>query len=150
MDVLLVGVFGFFGLHTTLWFARSLHQVRARRARAACEQEEPDESTPQLIVQARRVLRFDRYQRITHGCLMVSFLGLAGTGMPLLFSDQRWAWWLSRFWGGFEAAAPLHRIFAVVMIATFVAHVSAHRPAGLRPEGLRGALGTELDGAAAA
>jgi cytochrome b subunit of formate dehydrogenase len=55
---------------------------------------------------------------------MLSFLGLAGTGMPLLFSDQRWAWWLSRMWGGFEAAATLHRIFATVLIGTFVAHVA--------------------------
>jgi cytochrome b subunit of formate dehydrogenase len=70
------------------------------------------------------VLRFDRYQRFTHGFLMLSFLGLAGTGMPLLFSDQRWAWWLSRLWGGFETSATLHRVFAVVMIATFTAHVA--------------------------
>jgi cytochrome b subunit of formate dehydrogenase len=69
------------------------------------------------------VLRFDRYHRVTHGFLMLSFLGLAGTGMPLLFADQNWAWWLSRMWGGFAAAGVLHRIFAVVMIATFVAHV---------------------------
>jgi hypothetical protein len=31
MEVLLVGVFGFFGLHSGLWFARSLREVRARR-----------------------------------------------------------------------------------------------------------------------
>ena len=69
------------------------------------------------------VKRFDRYHRITHLCLMVSFLGLAATGMPLLFSDERWAWYLSRFFGGFQAAGTLHRFFAVIMIGTFVAHV---------------------------
>ena len=31
--------------------------------------------------------RFDRYHRLLHGVLMFSFLGLAFTGMPLLFSD---------------------------------------------------------------
>jgi nitrate/TMAO reductase-like tetraheme cytochrome c subunit len=31
MDWLLIGVFGFFGLHTLLWFVRSLVEVRARR-----------------------------------------------------------------------------------------------------------------------
>ena len=33
MDLLLIGVFGFFGLHTLLWFVRSLVEVRARRGR---------------------------------------------------------------------------------------------------------------------
>ena len=79
----------------------------------------------------RFVKRFDRYHRITHACLMVSFLGLAATGMPLLFSDRRWAWYLSRFWGGFEASGTLHRAFAILMIGTFVAHVGrvVHRVA---------------------
>ena len=79
----------------------------------------------------RYVQRFDRYHRLTHACLMVSFLGLAATGMPLLFSDQRWAWYLSRFWGGFQAAGLLHRFFAIIMIATFIAHVGrvVHRVA---------------------
>jgi cytochrome b subunit of formate dehydrogenase len=72
---------------------------------------------------ATHVQRFDRFQRLTHGCLMLSFLGLAATGMPLLFSDQRWAWWLSRVLGGFEASATLHRLFATLLIGTFVAHV---------------------------
>ncbi len=71
----------------------------------------------------RFVKRFDRYHRVTHLCLMASFLGLAATGMPLLFSDERWAWYLSRFWGGFEAAGTLHRFFAVILMCAFVAHV---------------------------
>jgi hypothetical protein len=33
MDLLLLGVFTFFGLHTVLWFLRSLKAVRERRAR---------------------------------------------------------------------------------------------------------------------
>jgi cytochrome b subunit of formate dehydrogenase len=71
----------------------------------------------------RHVLRFDRYHRTTHGLLMVAFLGLAATGLPLLFSDQRWAWWLSRLFGGYETAGWLHRFFAVLLIGVFTAHV---------------------------
>ncbi len=70
------------------------------------------------------VLRFDRYHRITHVCLMISFLGLAFTGMPLLFAEQAWARGLARLWGGVEVSSTLHRVFAVVMIATFLAHVA--------------------------
>ncbi len=68
-------------------------------------------------------LRFDRYHRILHGCLMLSFLGLALTGLPLLFSDAPWAATLARFWGGFHSAGILHRTFAVLLIAVFCAHV---------------------------
>jgi cytochrome b subunit of formate dehydrogenase len=69
------------------------------------------------------VRRFDRYHRVSHLLLMASFLGLAGTGLPLLFSDAGWAWYLSRFWGGFEAASFLHRVFAVLLIGVFVGHI---------------------------
>ncbi len=55
---------------------------------------------------------------------MVSFLGLAFTGMPLLFSDQAWARALARLWGGVQVSSSLHRVFAVLMIATFLAHIA--------------------------
>jgi cytochrome b subunit of formate dehydrogenase len=68
-------------------------------------------------------LRFDRYHRLLHGFLMVSFIGLAFTGMPLLFSEARWAPALSAVFGGPWSAGVIHRILAVVLIATFVLHV---------------------------
>ena len=37
------------------------------------------------------VRRFDAFDRMLHAFLMLSFLGLAVTGLPLLFSDQPWA-----------------------------------------------------------
>ena len=67
--------------------------------------------------------RFDRYHRTLHALLMLSFLGLALTGMPLLFSDAPWAATLARVWGGFHRAGILHRTFAVVLIGVFSAHV---------------------------
>jgi cytochrome b subunit of formate dehydrogenase len=39
-------------------------------------------STPTVLYR-----RFDRYQRLMHGVMMLSFLGLAYTGLPLLFHD---------------------------------------------------------------
>jgi cytochrome b subunit of formate dehydrogenase len=74
-------------------------------------------------VRTRYYKRFDRVSRLTHGLLMLSFLGLAATGMPLLFSDQRWAWLLSRAFGGFEMAGWLHRFFATILIGVFATHV---------------------------
>jgi cytochrome b subunit of formate dehydrogenase len=71
----------------------------------------------------RHIRRFDAFNRGLHLALMTSFLGLAATGLPLLFSGATWAPRLSRLFGGFQVAGTLHRVFAVVMIAAFVLHV---------------------------
>ena len=68
--------------------------------------------------------RFHRADRLLHGFLMFSFLGLAFTGLPLLFSHEAWAATLARFFGGFASAGILHRVCAVVMITVFVVHLS--------------------------
>ena len=67
--------------------------------------------------------RFDRYHRVTHLVLMVSFFGLALTGLPLRFSDHAWAARLATAWGGIEASGTIHRVCAVSLICAFVAHV---------------------------
>jgi len=68
--------------------------------------------------------RFHRVDRLLHGFLMFSFLGLAFTGLPLLFSHEEWAATLARFFGGFRSAGVIHRVCAVVMITVFVIHLS--------------------------
>jgi cytochrome b subunit of formate dehydrogenase len=72
----------------------------------------------------RWIRRFDSFNRGLHFAMMTSFMGLAATGLPLYFSDVPWAAWLSHAVGGFEAAGRLHRLFAIVMLTTFVAHVA--------------------------
>ena len=67
--------------------------------------------------------RFDRYHRLLHGVLMFSFLGLAFTGMPLLFNDAPWAVRLAAAFGGGHGAGILHRFFATLLIGCFVLHV---------------------------
>jgi cytochrome b subunit of formate dehydrogenase len=67
--------------------------------------------------------RFDTANRLLHGMLMFSFLGLAFTGMPLLFSDAPWAMTLAAVFGGGRSAGVIHRVFASIMIACFVIHV---------------------------
>ena len=71
----------------------------------------------------RHYRRFDAFNRGLHLALMTSFMGLAATGLPLLFSAAPWAGGLSRLFGGFEMAGLFHRFFAVIMLTTFVLHV---------------------------
>ncbi len=67
--------------------------------------------------------RFDLPNRLMHGVLMFSFMGLAFTGMPLLFSDAPWATFLAALIGGGRSAGIIHRVFASLMIGCFVLHV---------------------------
>jgi len=67
--------------------------------------------------------RFSRTQRIMHAFLMLSFVGCALSGMPLLFAGEAWAATLARLFGGFQAAGLIHRACAFVMVVLFVGHV---------------------------
>jgi cytochrome b subunit of formate dehydrogenase len=69
------------------------------------------------------VRRFDAFDRVLHGLLMLSFLGLAGTGLPLLFSEEAWARLLARLLGGFVVTGWLHRVSATLLIGVFLAHL---------------------------
>ncbi len=56
--------------------------------------------------------------------VIVSFLGLALTGMSLKFADVEWGRWLSRILGGPFAARSLHRVFAIVSFLYFGLHLA--------------------------
>ena len=67
--------------------------------------------------------RFSLGQRLLHGLLMTSFLGLAATGMPLHFNQSRWAIWLSHTLGGFGVMGFFHRVSAVLLTLCFLIHL---------------------------
>ncbi|MGB5872634.1 MAG: hypothetical protein WBG01_04630 [Bacteroidota bacterium] len=71
----------------------------------------------------KHIVRFSRFNRILHIMMIVSFIGLAFTGMTLKFAYTGWAATLSHLLGGFESAGYIHRLAAVVMFGLFVAHV---------------------------
>jgi len=110
MTSLLVGTLGFFGLHTVLWLPRSFQTMRARRK-------------SEVIHPSKEYLRFDTWPRRLHVLVIISFIGLALTGMTLKFSYLGWAQWLSHMLGGFESAGYIHRICALITFFYFAAHV---------------------------
>lgn len=77
---------------------------------------------PAAAVQ-REFVRFTRLQRTLHGCIVLSFLSLAMTGLTLKFSYTGWAVFLSRLLGGFQTAGYIHRFAALVMFAAFITHL---------------------------
>jgi cytochrome b subunit of formate dehydrogenase len=70
------------------------------------------------------LVRFDRKTRILHLVVMVTFLGLSATGMPLLFSEAPWARVLAQLFGGFRGAGLVHRFFGAVLLGAVVWHVA--------------------------
>jgi cytochrome b subunit of formate dehydrogenase len=108
---LLFSVFGFFGLHSFLWFVRSLVDVLKRgRPRA-------------LGPGAVGYVRFGSFHRVAHTILLASFLGLALTGLPLKYDQYDWAKTLARLLGGFGSTSIWHRFFGAVNLGCLAVYL---------------------------
>ena len=107
----LIAVLGVFGLHSLLWFVRSMPHV--------AKQGRPKYPKPG----GRAFVRFQPVHRIAHAVLMTSFLGLALTGLPLRYSGQPWAQTVSSTLGGFSSTGQWHRIFGVMNFSCLVFYV---------------------------
>jgi cytochrome b subunit of formate dehydrogenase len=69
------------------------------------------------------VWRFSSLNRTLHALVIVSFLGLVMTGLPLRFAYAPWARVVMHLLGGIEAAGALHRLCAVITFGYFLTHL---------------------------
>jgi cytochrome b subunit of formate dehydrogenase len=76
------------------------------------------------MTDAVHISRFDRPTRLLHVVTMTTFLGLAATGLPLLFSDSPWSRVLAALFGGFHGAGLFHRFFGATLLLAVVWHVT--------------------------
>ena len=67
--------------------------------------------------------RFNALHRFIHLVMMVTFIGLALTGLPLKYSDTFWAQGLIFLWGGVKGAGIFHRGFAGITFGYFSLHL---------------------------
>ena len=111
MTLLLLGVFGFFGLHAFLWLQRTL--VGRLRGEFKVEHGGP----------GPYVRRFTTTQMWLHVSIILSFLLLSVTGLPLKFATAPWAPGLMKLLGGPEVASWLHRFAAIVTFGYFAVHL---------------------------
>jgi cytochrome b subunit of formate dehydrogenase len=111
MTGLLIGVFAFFGLHTILWLQRAI-VAWARR-----------EIVPVHDLARPWVRRFRKPHRVTHLLVIVSFLALAATGLPLKFAHTGWAQALIGGPVGFTVAHWVHRAAAVLTFGYALYHL---------------------------
>jgi cytochrome b subunit of formate dehydrogenase len=109
LSFLIIGVFAFFGIHTLLWIPRSIRE----RFRLRSVVKEPV---------TKYIVRFRTFPRVLHLMVIVSFLGLALTGMSIKFAGFGWALTISRVFGGIEFARIIHRFCALITFAYFGLH----------------------------
>jgi cytochrome b subunit of formate dehydrogenase len=111
MIILLAGTLSVFGGHTILWFIRLLIKriMQGPLKKPAAS--------------SKRVHRFTKTERFLHLFMVMSFLILAGTGLPLKYSHTEMANWFVNNIVGFHTAALLHRYAALTMFGVFVVHI---------------------------
>ncbi len=110
MEFLLIGVFSFFGIHTLLWLQRSIVAYFT-------EKHEKSDDEKQYVI------RFARIHRFTHFLIVISFITLAATGLPLMFYYTTWAQAIEQVFGGLGIMRVLHRIAAVITLIYVLIHL---------------------------
>ena len=96
MTGLLVSTFAVFWIHTLLWMLRGFVENRAKLAPLhEGHHEGHDISEPH-----KQYRRFQPRHMFLHLTVIISFLGLTLTGLPLKFSNQHWAQVMMNFFGG--------------------------------------------------
>ena len=111
MEFLLLGTFSFFGIHTLLWIQRSLVAYFTEKH----EKSEDDEIY---------VVRFAKIHRLTHILIVISFILLAATGLPLMFYYTEWGSFFVRISGGLGVTRVVHRICAVITVVYALIHIA--------------------------
>ena len=109
---LMILTFGAFGLHSLLWCIRGVIDVLLHGRPKG------------LVPGAPAYVRFSPFHRRGHALLLVSFLGLVMTGLPLRYSHYLWAKRLADCMGGFDSTGFWHRVFALTTFACFAIYMN--------------------------
>lgn len=112
MTALLVGVFAIFWFHTLLWWRAAYWNKRAMLLNGNYE-------ITGVAEPLRPYRRFSMFDRTLHFLMMVSFLGLVISGLPLKFASAPWAPALMGALGGPHNAGFVHRLCAIITFVYF-------------------------------
>ena len=119
ITALLVGIFEAFWLHTFLWWRKDFWERRELRAKGIFF---PQHVKPEEAGHTYR--RFSSFDIGLHLTMMVTFLGLVMTGLPLKFFQAPWASGLMHFFGGARTAGLIHRVCAAIILTCFATAIT--------------------------
>lgn len=114
MSTLLIGTFSVFWFHSLLWMFRGFIENREKKKLLAEGKHLHQIKDPHKIYR-----RFTPVHIFMHLLVIISFLLLSLTGLPLKFADQAWAKVLMDLLGGAANAGFLHRVGAVITFVYF-------------------------------
>jgi cytochrome b subunit of formate dehydrogenase len=80
-----------------------------------------DTTVERAVALEKEIVRFDIHQRIQHIGLMVTFILLAITGLPLKFHDWSISQWWIGVWGGIDNIRFIHHwaAYAIVLVSVY-------------------------------
>ncbi len=119
MILLLAGTLSFFWAHSALWWYR---EFRERQEHKMTPHVLADEVLKGGQVQYYR--RWPAIWRIAHLVFALTVMTLVFTGMTLFYADSFWAPVVQNAFGGPRVTGTVHRVFAVVFVAIFFAHLA--------------------------
>ena len=70
-----------------------------------------------------QITRFDAHQIIQHAVMMLCFVLLVVTGLPLKFHSAEFSQWWVGIWGGIEITRSVHRFAAWVIVIVCLYHL---------------------------
>ncbi len=120
MTGLLLGTFAVFWLHSLMWMIRGFIENREKLAKMHSGHHHGHGITEPH----KQYRRFTKRHVFLHFTVIVSFLGLTLTGLPLKFSSQHWAQVMMDFYGGTYNAGLIHRACAVLTFGYFVSAIA--------------------------
>ncbi len=110
-DVVVYFLFSLFAIHAFFWFLRSLvHTLEHGRDQL-------------LRPGGPGIVRYLEGHRRSYAMLIIAFIGLTVTGLPLKYGSYPWAHQVARVLGGFETTSVWHRVFALLAIVTCSGHM---------------------------
>ncbi len=103
---------GLFALHMLFWFTRSFLHARKYGRDRPCVAGRP------------AIEFFVPVDRLIYLLLIVAFIGLVLTGLPLKYGAYPWAKRLATMIGGFQTTSVWHHAFALLLLVCCAVHVA--------------------------
>ena len=75
------------------------------------------------VAEEGKIKRFDVHQIVQHAGLMVTFILLVFTGLPLKFASLGVSQWWIGVWGGIDVTRTTHHVAAWTMLAVCLYHI---------------------------
>ncbi|OYZ15093.1 MAG: cytochrome C [Bdellovibrio sp. 28-41-41] len=117
MTGLLISTFLFFWIHSILWAFRAFIERHQQRKKATINNLATKQHT---LADGHKIYRrFRPIHIVLHIFVVISFLGLSLTGLPLKFSSTSWGKLIFDFIGGAERARMIHHACAAITFFYF-------------------------------